>query len=41
MTPAEVIKLAKDNKVEYVDLLFGDMFGQLQHFTFPVSRLDD
>ena len=41
MTPAEVIKLAKDNGVQFVDLLFGDMFGQLQHFTFPVSRLDD
>jgi glutamine synthetase len=41
MTPAEVMKLAKDNNVQFVDLLFGDMFGQLQHFTFPVSRLDD
>src|SRR4051812_19875638 len=41
MSPAEVMKLAKDNGVQFVDLLFGDMFGQLQHFTFPVSRLDD
>jgi len=41
MTPAEVMKLAKDNNVQFVDLLYGDMFGQLQHFTFPVSRMDD
>ncbi len=35
------MKLAKDNGVQFVDLLFGDMFGQLHHFTFPVSRLND
>src|SRR6266849_335853 len=40
MTPNDVIKLAKDNGVQFVDLLYGDMFGILQHFTFPVSRLD-
>jgi glutamine synthetase len=38
---ADAIKLAKDNGVQFVDLLFGDMFGSLQHFTFPVSRLDE
>lgn len=41
MTPQDVIKMAKDNGVKFVDLLFGDMFGILQHFTFPVSRLDE
>jgi len=41
MTPSEVIKMAKDNGIQYVDLLFGDMFGILQHFTYPVSRLDE
>ena len=41
MNPSEVIKLAKDNNVQFVDLLFGDLFGQVHHFTFPVSRLDD
>ncbi len=41
MTPNDVIKLAKDNNVQFVDLLFGDMFGILQHFTFPVWRLDE
>jgi glutamine synthetase len=41
MTPSDVIKLAKENGVQFVDLLFGDMFGALQHFTFPVSRLDN
>ncbi len=41
MTPSDVFKLAKDNGVQFVDLLFGDMFGSLQHFTFPVKRLDE
>ncbi len=41
MTPNDVFKLAKDNNIQFVDLLFGDMFGILQHFTFPVARLDD
>ena len=41
MTPNEVFKLAKDESVQFVDLLYGDMFGILQHFTFPVSRLDN
>jgi len=40
MTPNDVIKMAKDNNVQFVDLLFGDMFGILQHFTFPVARMD-
>jgi glutamine synthetase len=41
MTPSEVIKMAKDNGIKFVDLLFGDMFGIMQHFTFPVARLDE
>ena len=40
MTPNEVIKLAKDNNVQFVDLLYGDMFGIMQHFTFPAYSLD-
>jgi glutamine synthetase len=41
MTSHDVIKLAKDNGVQFVDFLFGDMFGILQHFTYPVARLDE
>ena len=39
MTPNDVIKMAKDNGIVFVDLLFGDMFGILQHFSYPVDRL--
>ena len=41
MTPNDVIKMAKDEKVEFVDLMYGDMFGILQHFSYPVYRLDE
>jgi len=41
MTPKEVIELAKKNNVEYLDLKFVDLPGQLQHTTLPVSRLDE
>ena len=41
MSVADVIKLAQDNDVKFVDLVFGDMFGALQHFTLPVSSLSE
>ena len=41
MTPKDVIELAKKNNVEFVDLMFGDMFGTLHHFSYPVWRLDE
>jgi len=41
MTPKDVIELAKKNNVEFVDLMFGDMFGILHHFSYPVWRLDE
>lgn len=36
----DVLALAKDNGVKWVDVQFGDMFGTVQHFTVPVERLD-
>jgi len=40
-TPKDVLKLAKDNKVEAVDLKFLDLFGIWQHFTVPASELSE
>jgi glutamine synthetase len=40
-TPKDVLKLAKDNKVEAVDLKFLDLMGIWQHFTIPTSELSE
>ena len=40
-TPKDVLKLAKDNKVEAVDLKFLDLFGIWQHFSIPTSELSE
>ena len=37
----DVLKLAKDEKVKIVDLRFVDLPGIWQHFSLPVSQLDD
>lgn len=39
-TPDDVFKLAKDEKVEYVDVRFCDLPGIMQHFTIPASAFD-
>jgi len=41
MSPAEVIKLAKDNGAEVLDLKFTDFPGLWQHFTVPMSELTE
>ncbi|MCA9521282.1 MAG: type I glutamate--ammonia ligase [Myxococcales bacterium] len=41
MTPGDVIKFAKKHEVKMVDLKFLDMPGLWQHFTVPVSNLDE
>ncbi|MFW5828845.1 MAG: glutamine synthetase beta-grasp domain-containing protein, partial [Planctomycetota bacterium] len=41
MSVDNVMKMLKDNNVEFVDLMFGDMFGTLQHFTFPVHTVTE
>jgi glutamine synthetase len=40
-TPKDVLKFAKDNKVEAVDFKFCDLLGTWQHFTIPTSELNE
>src|SRR5436189_1328158 len=40
-TPKDVLKFAKENKVEAVDLKFCDLLGTWQHFTVPTSELNE
>ncbi|MCG6894140.1 MAG: type I glutamate--ammonia ligase [Desulfobacteraceae bacterium] len=41
MTPAEVLSMAKENNVKIVDLRFMDFPGLWQHFSVPVSELEE
>lgn len=41
MTPADVIKLAQDEGAKMVDFKFMDFIGIWQHFSTPVSELDE
>ncbi len=41
MTPKEVIDFAKKNNTEMVDLKFMDLLGTWQHFTVPISELEE
>jgi len=41
MTPKEVLDMAKENKVKMVDLRFMDFPGLWQHFTVPISELEE
>jgi len=41
MTPKEVLELAKEKEAKVVDLRFMDYPGVWQHFTVPVSELDE
>ena len=41
MTPKDVLKMAKENDVKLVDLRFMDFPGLWQHFSVPVSELDE
>jgi len=40
-TAAEVLKLASDQKAEFVDLRFIDLPGLHQHFSMPIHQLTD
>ena len=40
-TPKDVFELAKNNKVLMIDLKFIDFLGTWQHFTVPVSELNE
>ncbi len=39
-TAAEVLKMAKENDVRFVDLRFADTRGKEQHVTIPISHFD-
>ena len=41
MTPKEVLNFAKENDVKMVDLKFTDFVGMWQHFSVPISELDE
>jgi glutamine synthetase len=41
MTPREVLALCREKDVKAVDLRFCDLLGTWQHFTIPVSKLDE
>ena len=40
MSVEKALQLAKDHGAKYVDIMFGDMFGTLQHFTIVARRLE-
>jgi glutamine synthetase len=41
MTPKDVLKMAKENNAKVVDLRFMDFPGLWQHFTVPISELEE
>ena len=41
MTPKDVLKMAKEKGVRFVDLRFMDLPGLWQHFSIPVSELSE
>ena len=41
MTPAEVLKMAKEKGVKVVDMRFMDFPGMWQHFSVPIKELDE
>jgi glutamine synthetase len=40
-TPKDVLKFAKDNKIEAVDMKFCDLLGTWQHFTIATTELNE
>ena len=40
-TPDDIFKLAKDEKIEYIDVRFCDLPGAMQHFTIPIYAFDE
>lgn len=41
LTPKDVLKMIKEKNIVFVDLRFMDFPGIQQHFTFPVSQIDE
>jgi glutamine synthetase len=40
-TPSDVLKLGRDNKVQFVDVRFSDLPGLMQHFSLPFEELTE
>lgn len=41
MSAQNVLKMIKDNEIEFVDLRFADMLGKQHHLTFPAHSVDE
>jgi glutamine synthetase len=41
LSPKEVLAVIKEKNIQFVDLRFMDFPGLQQHFTFPVSQIDE
>ncbi len=41
MTKSEVLSLAKEQKVEFINVMFTDLLGAMKALTIPVSKLED
>jgi len=41
MTKTQVLSLAKEQKVEFINVMFTDILGAMKAITIPVSKLDD
>ena len=41
MKPSDVLKMVKAEGVEVIDMQFGDLFGTMHHFSFPVKLLEE
>ena len=41
MTPKDVIQFAKENEARVVDVKFCDLLGSWQHFSIPISKLEE
>ena len=41
MKPSDVLKMVKDNEIEFIDMQFGDLFGRQHHFTLPAALLSE
>ena len=41
MTKTQVLTFAKQNKVEFINVLFTDILGVMKGITIPISKLAD
>src|ERR671923_2529481 len=40
-SPADVLKLGRDNEAEFFDIRFSDLPGLMQHFTMPFDEVTE